>query len=117
MRHKHAIERHLQALHQLVLDRHLRGERVVCVPLLREVQTVLLHFVLGLQRAEHLAGVLVRVAARAELHTRVGLGLDVQLPQSEVVAFVEDIAGLLAKIGVRWWGHLREREREKDGER
>uniref|UniRef100_A0A2M4CZW9 Putative secreted protein n=1 Tax=Anopheles darlingi TaxID=43151 RepID=A0A2M4CZW9_ANODA len=106
VRDEHAVERHLQSLHQLVLDRHLRGERVVCVPFLREVEPVLLHLVLGLERTEHLAGILVRVAARAELHTRVGLGLNVQLPQTEVVAFVEDIAGLLAEIRVRWWCHF-----------
>lgn len=100
-----SIEAQLESLHQLILDSHLRRQCVVCVPLLGECKTVFLNFVLGLQRAEHFAGVLVGVTGAGEFHAAVGLCLQVQLPQAEVVAFAEDVACIFAQVWVSWRRH------------
>ena len=48
-----AIQSHLQSWHQLLVV-HRGVQAVVSAPLLGEVQSVLLHLVLGLQGAGHL---------------------------------------------------------------
>lgn len=111
-----AVQRQLQSLDQLVLKSDLGGQGVVRVPLLVEGQAVLLDLVLGLEAAEDLARVLVRVSGCGELDSGVGLGLDVQLPQTKVVSLAEQVAGLLAQIRVRRRSHLdREGRGEKNG--
>lgn len=43
--------------------------------------------------------------ATVEFHTSFALGLQVKFEHSKMVAFGEDIIGLLAKISIVWWGN------------
>lgn len=106
---KRTFERQLQACQQFVGVLNVRVQCVVRVPFFGEGKSVVGNLVLGLQRAEHFAGILVGMAAGRELDARIGLGLAVQLPQTEMVSFAENVASLLAKVRVRWWWcHLNE---------
>lgn len=97
---KVALQRQLKSLEQLILHSDLGEQGVVCVPLLSQSQAIVLDLVLGLQRTENLARLLVRVTGCVEFNARRCLGLQVQLPQAKVVAFAEDVTSLFAQIAV-----------------
>ena len=99
-----AVQSKLQPGHQLLVI-HGGVEAVVSVPLLGDVDSVVLAFILGLQAASDLASIHSGVASSSELDTTGRLGLHLQLDQTKVVALAEDVSGLLANISVGWGSH------------
>ena len=94
-----AVQSELQPGHQLLVI-HGGVDGVVSVPLLGQLQPVVLARHLGLQAAADLAAVGGGVAAGRELEPAGGLALDLELDQAEVVTLAEHIPGALADIGV-----------------
>ena len=67
--------------------------------------TIFWDLVFCLQITQNLATVKVGGTTTCEFNSSGSLGLAVQLQKTEVVAFTEDIAGRLSKVGIHWWGH------------
>ena len=93
------IQGQLHPGHQLLVV-HGGVEAVVGVPLLGDVDSVVLALVLGLQTASDLASLHGGVASSGELDATGRLGFNLQFDQTEVITLAEDISGLLANISV-----------------
>ena len=98
------VQSQLKAWHQLLVV-HSSVEAVVGVPLLGDVDPVVLAFILGLQTAGDLASIHGRVPSSSKLNATGGLGLDLQLDQSKVISLAKHISGLLANVSVGWRSH------------
>ena len=93
------VQSQLKAWHQLLVV-HSSVEAVVGVPLLGDVDPVVLAFILSLQTAGDLASIHGRVPSSSKLNATGGLGLDLQLDQSKVISLAKHISGLLANVSV-----------------
>ena len=118
------VEGELAAGDEFVHHVHSGAEVVVSGPLLGQSHAEVLHLVLGLQVAGHLARVDVGAPSCGELDTSCCLGLNlvtrkfvkyqtypskethIKLEKSEVVSFAEHITGLTSKSSILRWGHL-----------
>ena len=93
------VQGQLHAGHQLLVV-HRGVEAVVGVPLLGDVDSVVLALILGLQAASDLASIHGGVTSSGELNATGRLGFNLQLDQTKVVSLPEHISGLLANISV-----------------
>ena len=91
------IQSQLQSRHQLLIV-HGGVDGVVGVPLLSQLQPLLLAAPLGLQTSIHLATISGGVSSSSELYSTGGLGLHLQLHQTKVISLAKHIPGLLANI-------------------
>jgi hypothetical protein len=100
------IESQLESLHHLVLYIHGRIERVVGGPLLGEAQTIVhVTFILSFQASRDLAAVRTGRSGTVEFKTCVGLGLNIEFYEPEMVTLPENVAGLFSNVGIRWRCH------------
>merc|ERR1719483_1693168 len=93
---KAGVQGDLEAGEELVGNVQGSVEGVVGGPFLSQCQAKVLHLVLGLQVAGHLAAVDVRAAPTGELHSGVSLGLHLQLEETKVVTLAKNISGLFS---------------------
>lgn len=104
VRNERGVKGHFSSIAE-ISNGDFGGQHVVSVPFLREGNAILLEFVLGFEGADYVFSFEVLNTADAKFNSCVSFGLDVELQESEMIPFAEDVAGVLTEISVERRSH------------